>query len=49
MSAYTRIYMSQFKQNHNYELYYFDTDSIDINKPFSSTLVISPELGNMKA
>jgi len=35
ITAYARIHMSQFKNNLDYNLYYFDTDSIYIDKPLS--------------
>lgn len=47
ITAEARVYMSQFKNNSNYTLYYTDTDSIDINKPLSANL-IGKELGKMK-
>nr|QWO71388.1 DNA polymerase [Termitomyces sp. T70a] len=47
ITAYARIHMSQFKNNPNFELFYSDTDSIDINKPLNEMLVGS-ELGQMK-
>lgn len=33
ITAYSRIDMSQYKNNPNFNLYYSDTDSIDIDKP----------------
>jgi len=39
--------MSQFKLNHNYELFYSDTDSLDINKKLPSKYVGSG-LGKFK-
>jgi DNA polymerase type B, organellar and viral len=47
ITAYSRIYMTQFKNNPNFELYYSDTDSIDINKPLPNNCV-GKELGKMK-
>jgi hypothetical protein len=47
VTAYARVYMSQFKNSDKYTLYYSDTDSIDIDKPLDSTLV-GAELGMMK-
>ena len=47
VTAYARIYMSQFKNNPNYELYYTDTDSIFINRELENHLV-NDNLGNMK-
>ena len=44
ITAEARVYMSQFKNNSNYTLYYTDTDSIDINKPLSANF-IGKELG----
>jgi len=48
ITAYSRIHMSQFKNNHNYKLFYSDTDSIYINKPLDDSLVNSKELGKLK-
>ena len=48
ISAYARIYMSQFKNNPKFTLYYTDTDSIFINKPLPSFLVDEKELGKFK-
>ena len=48
VTAYARIYMSQFKNNPNYNLYYSDTDSIYIDSPLDDSLVSSTELGKMK-
>src|SRR4029077_11732504 len=48
VTAYARIYMSQFKNNPNYNLYYSDTDSIYIESPLDDALVSSIELGKMK-
>jgi hypothetical protein len=48
VTAYSRIYMSQFKNNDDYKLFYSDTDSIYINKPLPSDLVSSTEIGKMK-
>jgi hypothetical protein len=39
--------MSQFKNNPEYILYYFDTDSIDVNKPLNIKF-IGKELGKIK-
>jgi DNA polymerase type B, organellar and viral len=47
VTAYSRIYMSQFKNNKDYTLFYSDTDSIDINKPLSDSF-IGKEIGLMK-
>jgi hypothetical protein len=47
ITAYSRIHMTQFKNNPNYELFYTDTDSIDINTPLPDHLV-GKELGQMK-
>jgi DNA polymerase type B, organellar and viral len=48
ITAYARIHMSQFKNNHNFNLYYSDTDSIYIDRPLSEHLVNSKVLGLMK-
>lgn len=48
ITAYARIYMSQFKNNSEFNLYYSDTDSIYIDKPLSKELVNSKVLGLMK-
>lgn len=47
VTAYARVYMSQFKNNPYYNLYYTDTDSIFIDKELDSTLV-NNKLGGMK-
>lgn len=48
VTAYARIHMSQFKSvNNDYNLYYSDTDSIDINKPLPDKF-IGEELGKIK-
>ena len=47
ITAGARIHMSQFKNNPNYNLYYSDTDSIDIDKPLPDYYV-GKELGDMK-
>jgi hypothetical protein len=48
ITAYSRVHMSQFKNNPDYNLYYSDTDSVYIDKPFSEDLVNSKVLGRMK-
>lgn len=47
ITAYSRIHMTQFKNNPNYNLFYTDTDSIYIDKPLENEL-IGKELGLMK-
>jgi hypothetical protein len=47
ITAYSRIHMSQFKNNPNYKLYYSDTDSIYIDRPLPDSQ-IGKELGLMK-
>jgi hypothetical protein len=47
ITAYARIHMTQFKNNPKFDLYYTDTDSIDINKPLPDKY-IGKELGLMK-
>lgn len=48
ITSYARIYMSQFKNNPDYNLYYTDTDSIYIDKPLDSQFVSENELGQLK-
>ena len=48
ITGYARIYMSQFKNNPNFKLFYSDTDSIYINKPLSKEYISSSELGKLK-
>jgi hypothetical protein len=48
ITAYARIHMSQFKNNPNFNLYYTDTDSAYIDRPFPKHLVNSKVLGLMK-
>jgi hypothetical protein len=48
ITAYSRVHMSQFKNNPDYNLYYSDTDSVYIDKPLSEDLVNSKVLGRMK-
>lgn len=48
ITSYSRIYMSQFKNNPNYNLFYTDTDSIYINKPLDESLVSSNVLGKLE-
>jgi DNA polymerase type B, organellar and viral len=48
ITAYSRIHMSQFKNNSEYNLYYSDTDSIYIDKALPDDLVNSKILGKMK-
>jgi hypothetical protein len=47
ITAYARIHMTQFKNNPNIDLFYTDTDSIDINKPLPDKY-IGKDLGLMK-
>jgi hypothetical protein len=47
VTSYARILMSQFKTMKNINLYYTDTDSIDIDKPLDE-IIIGKELGKMK-
>nr|QWO71383.1 DNA polymerase [Termitomyces sp. Mi165-7] len=47
ITAYARIHMSTFKNNPHFELYYSDTDSIDINRPLPENFV-GKGLGQMK-
>jgi len=48
ITFYSRIYMAQFKNNNNYELYYNDIDSIYIDRPLDDSLISNIELGKMK-
>jgi hypothetical protein len=48
ITSYSRIHMSQFKNNPNYKLFYTDTDSIYINKPLDKSLTSHKEIGKMK-
>jgi hypothetical protein len=48
ITAYSRIHMSQFKNNPNFNLFYSDTDSIYIDKPIPKDLVSENVLGKMK-
>ena len=49
ITAYSRIFMSQFKNNVDYKLFYSDTDSIYINKPLNDSFTSSNELGKLEA
>nr|YP_009690311.1 DNA polymerase family B [Fomitiporia mediterranea]QEG57091.1 DNA polymerase family B [Fomitiporia mediterranea] len=48
ITANARIYMSQFKNNPNYNLYYTDTDSVFVNKPLADHLIDNKMLGLLK-
>jgi hypothetical protein len=50
ITAYSRIYMSQFKNNPEINLYYSDTDSIyvDDNSKIDTNLINNKELGKLK-
>jgi hypothetical protein len=48
ITAYARIYMSHFKNNPNFILYYSDTDSAYLDRPLPDYMVSNTELGNMK-
>lgn len=48
ITANARVYMSEFKNNPDYILYYTDTDSYFLNKPLPSHLVDSKKLGFFK-
>lgn len=48
ITAYARVFMSQFKNMDNYTVYYSDTDSIDLDKPLPSEYVDNNKLGFMK-
>lgn len=47
VTAYARIYMAQFKQNHKENILYTDTDSISINKELDNKFV-GTEIGKFK-
>ena len=47
-TAYARIFMSQFKNNPKYIIYYTDTDSIFIASTLDDTLISDTELGKLK-
>jgi hypothetical protein len=47
VTAYGRIHMSQFKNSNKFELYYSDTDSMDISEPLDNSMVGNC-LGKMK-
>ena len=47
VTAYSRVYMTQFKNNPDYNLYYTDTDSIFIDKDLDKNL-LNNEIGNFK-
>jgi hypothetical protein len=52
VTAYARIYMSQFKNNHSLafatNLYYSDTDSVYFDNPLPDSFIDSTILGKMK-
>ena len=48
ITAYSRIHMSQFKNNKDYNLYYSDTDSIYIDKPLENSFISDKILGKLK-
>jgi len=48
ITAYSRLHMTQFKNNPDYKLFYSDTDSIYINRPLPDHLVSQTEIGLMK-
>lgn len=48
ITAYSRIEMSKFKNNPNFNLYYTDTDSIYIDSVLPDTFVSNNELGKLK-
>ena len=47
ITAYSRIHKTQFKNNPDFELFYTETDSIDIDTPLQDKF-IGTELGLMK-
>jgi hypothetical protein len=48
ITSYSRIYMSRFKNNNKFKLFYTDTDSVYLNKPLPDDLVNTNELGKFK-
>ena len=48
ITSYSRIYMSQFKNNPLFKLYYSDTDSIYIDRPLPLSFVSDKILGKLK-
>jgi hypothetical protein len=48
ITAYSRIHMSQFKNNKDINLYYTDTDSIYTDSDLNSNLIDSKLLGKLK-
>jgi hypothetical protein len=48
ITAYSRIFMSQFKNRNDFDLLYSDTDSIFINKPLNNDLISDNILGKLK-
>jgi len=48
ITAYSRIHMSQFKNNPKINLYYTDTDSIYTDSELDPSLISNNELGKMK-
>lgn len=48
ITAYSRIHMSQFKNNHKINLYYTDTDSIYTDSKLDSSFIDSKVLGKLK-
>jgi DNA polymerase type B, organellar and viral len=48
ITAYSRVHMSQFKNNPDFKLYYSDTDSAYIDRPLPEDMVSSTILGKMK-
>ena len=48
ITAYSRIHMSQFKNNPNINLYYSDTDSIYTDSDVDSSFIDNKQLGKLK-
>jgi hypothetical protein len=48
ITAYSRVYMSQFKNNPNINLYYTDTDSIYTDSKIDSSFIDGKALGKLK-
>lgn len=48
ITAYSRIHMSYFKNNPEFNLYYSDTDSAYMDRPLPTNMVSSTTLGKMK-
>lgn len=48
ITAYGRIVMSKYKNRNDFNLFYSDTDCIDIDRPLEDINAVGPEIGKMK-